>query len=290
MGEQLAFWELPPQEGVPITFQSSVRPIWTEHKSTLIERYLYYFVLITHHGNYIDGFSGPQQPDDPSMWSAKLVLESEPRWLRKFFLFEKDKRKIDLLDTLKEEQPPPTKGAPRSIEVFPGDFNQRVHEILTPEIIRESEATFCLLDQHTFECHWATVEALARHKKEKSKIELFYFFPQGWFDRALAGQKDLAVLRDWWGNDDWEQLKPLNGQNRAQLICDRLKQELGYQHAYSFPILEKPSGGRVMYYMIHATDHDDAPKLMYRAYRKAIEPKESIEQMELELGVGDSGY
>ena len=36
-------------------------PLWTKHKATLIARYLYYFVLITKHGTYIDGFSGPQK-------------------------------------------------------------------------------------------------------------------------------------------------------------------------------------------------------------------------------------
>ena len=35
--------------------------IWTENKAKLIERYLYYFVLITKHGTYIDGFAGPQR-------------------------------------------------------------------------------------------------------------------------------------------------------------------------------------------------------------------------------------
>ena len=64
------------------------RPIWTEHKAKLIERYLYFFVLVTRHGNYIDGFAGPQEPEKPDMWAAKLVLESEPRWLKRFFLFD----------------------------------------------------------------------------------------------------------------------------------------------------------------------------------------------------------
>ncbi len=36
-----------------------------------------------------------------------------------------------------------------------------------------------------------------------------------------------------------------------------------------------------MYYMIHASDHDDAPKLMNRAYGKALDIKESDEQLEL---------
>jgi len=56
-------------------------PMWTAHKARFIERYLYYFVQVTKHGTYIDGFASPQQPDDVDMWTAKRVLESEPRWV-----------------------------------------------------------------------------------------------------------------------------------------------------------------------------------------------------------------
>src|ERR1700730_5630268 len=51
------------------------RPLWTENKARLIERYLYYFVLITKHRTYIDGFAGPQH--SPENWAARLVLETE---------------------------------------------------------------------------------------------------------------------------------------------------------------------------------------------------------------------
>jgi hypothetical protein len=53
--------------------------MWTAHKARFIERYLYYFVQVTKHGTYIDGFAGPQQPDDADMWTAKwsfnLILQ-----------------------------------------------------------------------------------------------------------------------------------------------------------------------------------------------------------------------
>ncbi len=49
---------------------------WTENKAKLIERYLFYFVLVTKHGTYIDGFAGPQGV--PQNWAAQLVLETEP--------------------------------------------------------------------------------------------------------------------------------------------------------------------------------------------------------------------
>ena len=36
-----------------------------------------------------------------------------------------------------------------------------------------------------------------------------------------------------------------------------------------------------MYHMIHATDHDEAPLLMWRAYRKVGNGDADIEQFEL---------
>ena len=44
-----------------------------------------------------------------------------------------------------------------------------------------------------------------------------------------------------------------------------------------------------MYYMIHATDHPEAPHLMARAYDKAIQPKETPEQLGFpyEMGPAD---
>jgi hypothetical protein len=72
-------------------------PIWTENKAKLIERYLFYFVMITKHGTYIDGFAGPQEPDKPQMWAAKLVLESDPRWFRNFYLFDAEEAQVEAL-------------------------------------------------------------------------------------------------------------------------------------------------------------------------------------------------
>ena len=83
---QEELFELPPPVPEEPQIAPLRRPVWTENKAKLIERYLYYFVLITKHGNYIDGFAGPQQPEHPEMWAAKLVLESEPKWLRHFYL------------------------------------------------------------------------------------------------------------------------------------------------------------------------------------------------------------
>jgi three-Cys-motif partner protein len=95
--------------------------------------------------------------------------------------------------------------------------------------ITEKEATFCLLDQRTFECDWATVEKLARFKTAGHKIELFYFLANGWLERALAAQKDLDKLARWWGNDDWPLLRKMSREERRDELVLRIKRDLGYQ-------------------------------------------------------------
>src|SRR6266478_8546082 len=100
-GQFNLFSNLPPPTDKPLKFKPAERPIWTKNKAKLIERYLFYFVLITKHGTYIDGFAGPQQPENPEMWAAKLVLESQPRWFRNFYLFDENKSQVARLQGLK---------------------------------------------------------------------------------------------------------------------------------------------------------------------------------------------
>ena len=52
------------------------------------------------------------------------------------------------------------------------------------------------------------------------------------------------------------------------MVAKRFEDELGYGRANVYPIHNERRGGRVMYHMIHATDHPEAFPLMVRAYRK----------------------
>ena len=282
--ENATLFDLPPESKRELEFKQLKRPIWTENKAKLIERYLYYFVLITKHGTYIDAFSGPQEPEKPEMWSAKLVLESEPRWFRNFYLFEKNPHQISKLEELKEEIIKDKNIKPkRNINIYPGDFNELIHDVLSTNPIKEKEAAFCLLDQRTFECHWNSLVTIAGYKKNGFKIELFYFFPAAWLDRAIASTtKNKEVLLQWWGNDNWEILRGMKSCKRAKYVASRIKEEFDYASVLPFPIYSRENGGRIMYHMIHATDHPEAPGLMHRAYHKALLPQEPLEQLELE--------
>ena len=277
------FANLPPPADKPITFKRSERPLWTENKAKLIERYLFYFVLITRHGAYIDGFAGPQRADAHNSWAAKLVLESEPKFLREFWLCELNPKRVAALEAMLKSQEPVTG---RKISVVPGDFNQTVDMVLSQCGISDATASFCLLDQHTFECEWRTLQKLAKFKQGGYKIELLYFLASGWLDRALKGTtRNVGRIERWWGRDDWRKLRGISTWSRALILAERFKKELGYAHAFPWPIYKRGRGqGRLMFHMVHATDHPAAPRIMNRAYFNASKAREPLGQLEMDLG------
>jgi three-Cys-motif partner protein len=261
-------------------------PIWTKNKAKLIEKYLRQFIQVTHHGTYIDGFAGPQRKNGADMWCAKFVLEITPRWLRNFYLYDIKESVVSELRALKDSQPPPDKEKreqPRSIVVEQGDANVLIPELLKKNIIRQKEATFCLLDQRTIECDWATLEALSSYKKSPPKIELLYFLPSAWLNRALKNRTNKSRTQKWWGRGDWKSVERMGSWNRKELFKARLRKELGYEWVEAWPIYKDNTRGQIMYYMIHATDHKVAPYLMQRAYRKALDPPESANEIQINI-------
>jgi len=269
-----------PTTDPPRKFKRPSAPVWTEHKANFIQRYLTLFIQITKHGTYIDGFAGPQRANLENAWSAKLVLQIRPPLLRHFFLCEQSAKSFESLRKCVNEVARP-KG--RTIDLYHGDFNLKVKEILNSKYITEKEATFALLDQRMFECHWGTLQKLAA-KKMGMKIELFYFFGFGWAKRALAGvTKNTDTVKRWWGRDDYPLLKEQKTREEiSDLLVDRFKNELAYKHVIAYPIYKREHNNIVMYHMLHATDHDDAPELMNRAYRQAVRYSQKLaEQLTL---------
>ena len=162
----------------------------------------------------------------------------------------------------------------RKIRIFCGDFNAKVRQLLRRNKISQTEAIFCLLDQWTFQCHWDTLVELAKYKDEgKPKIELFYFLAVRWLRRALTAVQDEAILREWWGRDDWSVLKTLSPEQIKCALVERFKTELGYKSVLAWPIYKQLGSKLIVYFMIHATDHSEAPKLTARAYNDAVQPR-----------------
>lgn len=284
MSDQLHFSNFGPVDNRPVVRVSAIKePVWTRNKARLIERYMNLFVMVTHHGVYIDGFAGPQRENEDEAWAAKLVLESKPPRLRNFLFVDANRSCVAALEKLKAEQP---SISGRTINVWRGDFNSLVGEVLESSPIREKTASFCLLDQRTFECHWETVRKISGYKAGY-KIELFYFFGSSWFDRAISGLNELRKVKAWWGRDDLDEFLKKPNSERPRFLAERFKNELGYATALAWPIYGQ--NRRVMYHMIHATDHPEAYKLMNRAYKKATGSSldEPNEQFEFKLPLHD---
>lgn len=276
----------PPSVADIVELRNLRHPVWTEQKARLIATYLRLFTFVTKHGTYIDGFAGRQNAKAKDGWAAELVLANRPPWLRRFYLCDKDASKIKGLYSLANRQPAREKGDPqRNIEILPGDFNDTVRGILATKKL--DPATFCLLDQRTFECKWSTVEALANHRPDGSRIELFYFLPIGWIDRAIeATTKHLEEIDTWWGDKNWRALRQMQHHEKA-LVFQKKFQDLGYHYVVPFPIWDHQYGDRLMFYMILATDHPAAPKLMWRAYDKGCSNESGWDQLPLQLLLPD---
>ena len=169
--------------------------------------------------------------------------------------------------------------------VYEGDANEEVRRLLGDAPIKPTTACFCLIDQRTFQCRWSTVRAVAEHKSEGRKIELFYFLAQGWLDRSItaAGRK---LLESWWGGPvdgaSFLRSKRMRGPERAHAMAERFRAELGYEFAEPFAIRRAGPDTQAMYYMIHASDHVAAPALMSRAYN-AVPSAAELKALQLPL-------
>jgi len=248
----------------------SKAPDQTNSKSRLIADYISKFQLVTKGGLYIDGFSAPQSRSHEDAWTARRVLEIDPPRLRTFWLCDIDPDGITQLKELKKQH----HRNPQSRRVFvhEGDFNITVKQILKSPRFTRKAAIFALLDQRNTECHWATVQALAA-REGRTKIELLYFLGTSWLHRSLTQStrpERLLEIDRWWGGPNWRSLIELTQIATAKVMADRFGTELGYSFVNVYPIQQRVEEKKVAFYLIHASDHPDAPKLMSRSYRQIM--------------------
>ena len=242
-----------------------VGKVWTEQKSALIAEYLHRFLLVTRSGVYIDLFAGPQGERYGGGWSIKRVIEKrdEGPTFRHFAACDNDADQIARLEALKKAH----SGRPFTFKIYHGDANVLVYNILREAPIRDKTPCFCLIDQRTLECDWATVRAVAEYRQQGYKIELFYFLAEGWMDRTWISTTSPGKLERWWGRDDHNSFFMLKNVYRAHALVQRFREEFLYTYVEPWSIQQKGDGGRTMYYMIHASDHHDATRLMAEAHK-----------------------
>jgi three-Cys-motif partner protein len=169
---------------------------WTEGKLDILARYLDRFTMTTKYKAdariYLDAFAGEGIGTSRTTrtrfeGSARIGLKvSDPPFDRCYF-FELGDKAAELERELTRDFPG------REIRIRPGDCNDTIPAALA-ELRRDNlgwAPTFAFLDPDGMELRWATIKALAIHKRlrqppSKTKVELWLLFPSGGLLRNLA--------------------------------------------------------------------------------------------------------
>ena len=184
---------------------------WTQQKLDILGAYLGAFTRASKTASqtvYLDLFAG--RPDnvsrdrDPRVirGSARRALETQPP-LTTMRFFELESRAERLKQRLAAEYP----DRAGTFKVVPGDCNVTIGAVLAELDDLNWAPTFAFLDQQSTEVHWATIEALARHKRpDKWKTEIWLLFanglhhaqPEGWHGghRHRVRRDDEPHVRD----------------------------------------------------------------------------------------------
>lgn len=217
---------------------------------------------------YIDAFAGCGRGIDPHSGqlyegSAALSLNVQPPFTE-LYLIERDAARSDELKKIAAAHP-------RAV-VLTGDANVVIPRLL--ETLNRDAPTLAFLDPEGTELHWATVEALARHKRPgRTKMELLILFPLQMAVLRLLNFKGEEIPRAHRRRLDlmlgaespWREIVQmrltgqLSGPEETELAfldayCDGLHRRLGYLHVLHREVAG--SNGRPLYYLVFASDSE----------------------------------
>ncbi len=151
---------------------------------------------------------------------------------------------------------------------FNADANEIVEDMLA--LVTRRAPAFAFLDPEGSELAWATVEALAEHKRGHSpnKIEQLILFPTDMGFVRLAPDYPELVIRIF-GHERWKDI--YERRERGEISAEQARGEyvrmygdglkgLGYRTVLDRQI--KKAGGQPMYFLIFATDNAAGEKIM----------------------------
>jgi three-Cys-motif partner protein len=242
----------------------------TRTKLSIVRDYLPAFTAVTSKARdriYLDAFAGSGRGLDPRTGdeydgSAALSLKVEPRFTEVHFV-EKDAARAAELRTLAAAHP--------NAHVLVEDANIAIPRLI--ETLNRHAPTLAFLDPEGTELHWATVEALARHKAPgRTKIELLILFPLQMAvlrllnfkgeEIPLAHRKRLDAMLG--AESPWREIVTLRltgvigpeetEQAFLNAYCDGLHKRLGYKHVLHRAVANEH--GRDLYYLVFASDSD----------------------------------
>lgn len=222
---------------------------------------------------FVDAFSGPGvnrlRESGERIWGSPMIaLDTDPAFT-KCLLLDKGKREMETLTA---------RAAPFGghAVIRQGDANTDLVSLMEPELDKKAPCV-CLLDPEGPHLAWETVEAIARFKSGRYKVEQLILLPtHTGFIRELPLLKSIEAwgerdLRRVFGNDDW---KPIwERRRRGEIGADQATTEyvrlyahglrgLGYKTVLDREIRTRGWGGRILYFLVFATDNDAGKKVM----------------------------
>lgn len=240
---------------------------------------------------YLDAFAGEGSGVDrltgeEFSGSARIALDVDKPPFTKLRCFALASQAPALESRLRNEY------ATRDIIVYGGDCNDTIPRALDDLRDFRWAPTFAFFDPDGMELSWATIQALADHKrgyrpagstKLEFKVGMWMLFPSGGLIRTLA--LDLGKLRDadaerptrLFGTEAWRtiydarrggDIEGSEARNRfVNLMRWRLEEDLGYE--WTHPLEIKNLKGNPIYHMILATDNQAGTDIMSDLYTGA---------------------
>lgn len=177
----------------------------------------------------------------------------------------------------------------RRFEVYPGDCNVTIDQVLNDLAPWRWAPTFVFADQQAAEIHWTTLVKVAAFKSGPRKAELWILMSPAMIAKGVAGTNAAAFAQRvdaLYGTDDWRRIQAARDgavisaegyrDEMVNLLRWRLEHELSYQLTARIP-MRMPNGVPI-YDMLFATDHPLGDKIMTHLYQKAAEREPQMRQ------------
>jgi len=248
-------------------------------KLEYLDNYLQAYVIATKQAqqtHYIDAFAGCGQcvlrengyPVEGSPWRA---LNAMPPFTHYHFVEKEATLAAHLRKAILGK-------SIENADVYTGDCNQVLPNEILPKI-PQHVPSFAFLDPQGLQLRWATVQALASHRKGR-KMELLILYPYDMavarlFPLAAKNQATHVTLTRFYGDESWsEQLEQSVGMGESteqrrdrfvQLYVNNLR-SLGYK--YINPSEPLYFHHRPLYHVIFASDHEVGTKIMRDVWAK----------------------
>ena len=260
---------------------------WTQGKLDILRAYLDSFTTTSKRKSderiYLDLFAGGARnvelhSGEEFPGSAEIALEiNNPPFTRLRF-FEKE-RAGQLRNSLQNQI------RDRDVKIISGDCNDKIGEVLSGLSQYNWAPTFAFIDPNGPDCHWSTLESLARFKNAESKYktEIWLLFAHGMFTRNLPLDGNISPaweerMTRMFGIECWIDIYEARRSERldasgarteyVNLMRWRLENQLGYKWTHTLQVFNEQNSP--LYHLIFATDNKAGNRIMTHLYKKAL--------------------